>query len=595
MKKKLLLPLLLLPLLTSCALFTNFNHEKHEDDFVNKEIDHAEFTPPTKKTYKVGDSFDPTGMEYVVHYVGENEPTVIPNNRLDIEGFNTTRVKSDVEVNVYYKKTLAGSFNINVLEAGVEYKYQIHVENEGETVEYFAGESFEYSLTVESLDSSTFTGNLSCSSTSNKFEVNSPTKSGNKFVMTIKAKDDSVDAVNSTITVTGPECIPLSIPVKILQCSKYTYDVSQSYGSYSSNYGNFYNNDKNIVYKRTGNDYEGYTVIRHPSLLNTYSYFAEGLGFIGNGVTSPIHHIKTIKLSTEYIEPETINESARIGTSANFGESEYFNYLFSTGEDHYNFYAVPGNPSYFRIYSAKDSDLTLYSLEIYYDGRESAPISTNNGYSGTGEYRFEAPIIPSSLAEGTMIEMPYSYDKSTHQVTSYHTYKYYSVSYLESNTYLVSQNVYTDPVDVCNYVIAFGQWPINYAYSSQYSDRTSIGVSYSDFRCVSEYNWTTGYVTKVPAAGVDTSSFHYYELDVDLDGTYTKSSRGAGRIVWFPGGFNTYENYGGGVCVFTDDHYATFQEYLNTGAFTKSFNVQEAFTNCVHGFPTTQQSAYTYF
>jgi len=64
----------------------------------------------------------------------------------------------------------------------------------------------------------------------------------------------------------------------------------------------------------------------------------------------------------------------------------------------------------------------------------------------------------------------------------------------------------------------------------------------------------------------------YYELDFDVDGTYTTSSRGVGRLVAFQEGFEATGYSNKPVIVYTDDHYSTFMEYNNYGGFETRFN-----------------------
>ena len=71
----------------------------------------------------------------------------------------------------------------------------------------------------------------------------------------------------------------------------------------------------------------------------------------------------------------------------------------------------------------------------------------------------------------------------------------------------------------------------------------------------------------------------YHELDLDIDGSYSKDNRGSGRLVVWYYGF-TSEGYDGSpVSVFTNDHYATFQEYMNDGTFGTKFNAEMVVTN----------------
>lgn len=134
----------------------------------------------------------------------------------------------------------------------------------------------------------------------------------------------------------------------------------------------------------------------------------------------------------------------------------------------------------------------------------------------------------------------------------------------------------TLPADVANYFIAFGTYPANYVAKNQY--RTAYSIFGDQTRCVSSYSRTDGYATAVPYQPDSYGSPLYYECDIALDDTYSSSSRGVGRlVVWFYGfspdkGAVSYND--SPVAVYTDDHYATFREYLNCGVFGPNFDAE---------------------
>ena len=57
-----------------------------------------------------------------------------------------------------------------------------------------------------------------------------------------------------------------------------------------------------------------------------------------------------------------------------------------------------------------------------------------------------------------------------------------------------------------------------------------------------------------------------------------------GRVVIWEYGFSCYTDGTSiaPVCVYTDDHYATFQEYNCMGGFAHRFNGERTVTNKVH-------------
>jgi hypothetical protein len=79
----------------------------------------------------------------------------------------------------------------------------------------------------------------------------------------------------------------------------------------------------------------------------------------------------------------------------------------------------------------------------------------------------------------------------------------------------------------------------------------------------------------------------YYEFDVALDGTYDKDERGVGRVVSWANGWDAEGYDGAPVSVYTDDHYATFQEYLNTGEFGERFDAERNLTYFEWSAPET--------
>ena len=111
-------------------------------------------------------------------------------------------------------------------------------------------------------------------------------------------------------------------------------------------------------------------------------------------------------------------------------------------------------------------------------------------------------------------------------------------------------------------------------------------------RCVSIYSREDGYAKSVPyQENYSTGEVKYYECDIALDSNYKSSNRGVGRlVVWFYGfaknkGATGYDD--SIVTTYTDDHYQSFSEYLNTGKFSKNFNAETNCTNYKWGAPIT--------
>ncbi len=118
--------------------------------------------------------------------------------------------------------------------------------------------------------------------------------------------------------------------------------------------------------------------------------------------------------------------------------------------------------------------------------------------------------------------------------------------------------------DVCEYYMAFQSLPSNYTLDSSPERGNKEQRRYQVFSRAKHY--ATDYPSKLGTFN-NASSGLYYELDIDLTGSYNKGngsySRGAGRVVIIPEGLKE-EGYGSEpVCYFTLDHYADFVEYYN--------------------------------
>lgn len=253
--------------------------------------------------------------------------------------------------------------------------------------------------------------------------------------------------------------------------------------------------------------------------------------------------------------------------------------------------------NYFKL-STSASILTIEEIVIDYTGNSSSSAAFNYGASGSGEYRINPLTYNGSLTEGVSFSVPASISRngSKYIVNSYKTYTYYSTAYVESNPALVEAASHIDPIDVATYYTIFKTAPANYVNSAYYS--SAYQTFGQNTRCVSFYTRTDGYATAIPWQG-DANTFDeygnpvptYYELDIALTPAYSATNRGVGRVVAWENGFDPLKgavNYDASpVCVYTDDHYFTFQEYLNHGAFGKRFNAEGHYTSYNWGLSTT--------
>ena len=185
-------------------------------------------------------------------------------------------------------------------------------------------------------------------------------------------------------------------------------------------------------------------------------------------------------------------------------------------------------------------------------------------------------------------------------------YTYYSSQYVMNNLNSLNLEdvVYYTPVDVSNYYLAFRAFPANYVYKDEINTYKDVFGNY--LRQVSYYTRTDGYMTPLPYNNYLDNAFpKYYELDIDLDGTYSVYNRGVGRVVVVAAGFSCYDYglnpYGipasDPVMLFTDDHYISFFEYKNDGAFNLRFSESNYVCGIIHSplisNPDHMYNAYT--
>ena len=227
-------------------------------------------------------------------------------------------------------------------------------------------------------------------------------------------------------------------------------------------------------------------------------------------------------------------------------------------------------------------NLTLNTIVIDYDNNSTSGASYNTS-SGNGKTRINPTKYTYSLVPGeSKITVPLKteYNKVTNAYTVVESKEltYYTTSYVSSHPECKADAAITDPILVCAYYTAFRKWPANYAKNTG-----GVKSIFGDkARQVSEYNRTDGYVRAVPwnFNGV------YFEFDIDLDGSY-QSSRGSGRVVAWESGWSGEGYDDSPVCIYTDDHYNTFLEYLNNGTWSNRFNAEGLVAGIKHSIAPT--------
>lgn len=250
--------------------------------------------------------------------------------------------------------------------------------------------------------------------------------------------------------------------------------------------------------------------------------------------------------------------------------------------------------NYFSIES-DTVDLHIESVKIYYSGDYKAIWNPDLG-SGDDQVRINIESYSGDLISGiSSVTLPVAIqvESGSYSVTETREYTYYSYEDVDDSPDLAESAAYTLPVDVANYFIAFGTYPANYVSKNNY--RTAYRIFGDQTRCVSSYDRTDGYATAIPYQGDDTGTPFYFECDIALDDTYSSSSRGVGRlVVWLYGfssdkGASSYNS--SPVAVYTDDHYATFKEYLNCGVFGPNFDAEMTKTMTCWTSPLTLTEA----
>ena len=242
---------------------------------------------------------------------------------------------------------------------------------------------------------------------------------------------------------------------------------------------------------------------------------------------------------------------------------------------------------YFSI-ETSSSLLSIKSIDIYYldnfsYGDEDKKRANEGYYRINLETLNKDVLVPGETKVNipTSIIVSESLDENTYSVSETKEYTYYTYDYISENRSLAKEASLVDPEDVANYFITFGTYPVNYVDKKNYNSAYSIFGE--DTRCVSKYSRTDGYATSVPYLSGSDNKPSYYECDIALDENYSSGNRGVGRLVVWEYGFD--ENKGAKgyssspVCVYTDDHYATFREYLNHGQFGNAFDAESERTH----------------
>ena len=355
--------------------------------------------------------------------------------------------------------------------------------------------------------------------------------------------------------------------------ARYSFDITSLNFTSSYSTGNY--GTTSVQNYTEENIYGYYRAIKDEGFITLLplSYTFEGLTPEGGSFynTTAISNIKKVDITFD-----TYDDSGSVKPYFEYGEQNYSyktDLRFSPTESTMSLTSFKGQFNYFKICSGSTT-LNIHKITITHVHK-----ATKKGASFVAadahakSYRI-APhrFTGTPVAGETTVEAYVTFNKSNKSGTK-RSYTYYTTEYIASHPELAEQAAMVEPIDVANYYSIFGVAPAN--FGSNRNDSTLRSLFDDKARQVSSYNRTDGYATSVPA----NASSGYVELDIALDSSYF-SNRGVARIVGWTYGFHE-ASYGNGdqiVCVFTDDHYATFQEYNNAGEFLPRFNAEQSVT-----------------
>ncbi len=285
---------------------------------------------------------------------------------------------------------------------------------------------------------------------------------------------------------------------------------------------------------------------------------------------TPIYGMKKIEIN---YQSETTSSKAKLYYS---DDRSYNNIIELDASSSYltSTYSISGN--FFKIETG-DAELDIKSLIVTYDGITTTYSNYDYDYSNDYYRLNPSPYVGTLVSGVSKVTMPLKVNKTNegYEIKETKTYTYYSYEEVIKDSSLAYEVALTDPVDIANYYIAFNEFPCNYVVKTFYSDATSYFKDKT--RCVSYYTRTNGYATSVPYRIYNNNKPLYFELDIALDSKYSASNRGVGRLVVFINGFNALNYNNSNVALYTDDHYQTFTEYLNTGEFGARFNAENKY------------------
>ena len=348
-----------------------------------------------------------------------------------------------------------------------------------------------------------------------------------------------------------------------------TYSSAFSFKYTTGNYSNQYGVDASINILDI--DFQYYRAVQAPDGylikmldLDAALTFSNQLGGALMNV-SEINHLANIEI-TYYNESSSIS-----GGYVRFGKNltcAYGYELAYSESDNTLSFNIPES-KYFRI-ETNGANLIIKSIKLGI--AQGNVVDDGYGYYTKQEYRINPIKFSSELQSGvSYVDVPTSIsvnkNNSTYIVNETKRLTYYDYDYVTSNNLEPSEVSIIDPLEVALYYAAFNKAPVNYNESG--SSNHSYFGDYAR-RISSEYYRTDGYVNAL--SGI-TPTDGYIELDIGINGNYAIRSRGVGRIVVFYSGSSSSGYDNSPLLVYTDDHYATFREFLGYD-FSLPFDAQ---------------------
>ncbi|MCR5786128.1 MAG: hypothetical protein K6G28_00280, partial [Acholeplasmatales bacterium] len=244
------------------------------------------------------------------------------------------------------------------------------------------------------------------------------------------------------------------------------------------------------------------------------------------------------------------------------------------------------NKSNYIKFSAPDSNVIIKEIVITYNSKAS-PKEEKLTYDG---YRLKLNYTEfDNLVDGETREIPtkVNFNGSNYTVLETKKFTYYSREYLINHyaNSMADELAITDPLEVASYYMLFHDFPLNYGYQFDLIDM-DLYFKEKNLRRVQKFSRTDGYAKAIPYK--KNQDLTYLELDFAESDSYSyNAQRGTGRIVVWENGFDGsgYDNEP--VCLYTDDHYASFAEFTNCYSWNTSFDAEMNYTGYKHSVVKT--------